>query len=65
MEGVRYVASVCVNDVSVFDGFGNDLNQLIIGLITEVDSQNTETYGKIFDKNTGKVVYQCRKAVCE
>jgi hypothetical protein len=57
----RYMSSVYINDVSVLDGFGNDLQALMVSLMTHLDTENSQASGKIVDKDTGKTIYQCRK----
>ena len=59
MDG-RYLASLYVNNTSVFDGFGDDLQTLIARFTALLIGENTQA--KVSIKNSrGEVVYESRK----
>lgn len=65
MEG-RYLASLCVNNVSIYDGFGDDLPSLIARFTAILTGENTQSMITIKDRyKRGDVVYQSRKVAGE
>jgi hypothetical protein len=63
MDG-RYLASLCINNVSIFDGFGDDLPSLIARFTAILTGENTQSMITIKDRR-GDVVYQSRKVAGE
>jgi hypothetical protein len=60
MMGTKYTASLSVNNTSIFDGFSDDLQSLIVRFTTLLCVENSQACITI--KNyRGKVVYRSRK----
>lgn len=60
----RYLASLYVNNTSVFDGFGDDLQTLIARFTALLIGENTQAKVKIKNRS-GDVVYESRKVSSE
>ena len=64
MMVTRYTASLFINNTSIFDGFGDDLQSLIARFTALLSVENTQA--SITIKNfRGKVVYRSRKVSVE
>lgn len=63
MDGI-YHASLNVNHISIFHGFGDDLQSLIARFTAMLIGENTQASIGIHD-NHGDLVYQSRKVAEE
>ncbi len=63
MDGI-YHASLNVNNVSIFHGFGDDLQSLIVRFTAMLTRENTQASIGIHD-DQGDLVYQSRKVAEE
>lgn len=63
MDGI-YHASLCVNQVNIFNGAGDDLHSLIARFTAMLISENTQATIGIHN-DQGDLVYQSRKVAEE